>query len=370
MSESVPFTDIAMDDAMVERVEAVLRSGRHVKGPECETFEANFAAACETDHAVGVSNGTAALLLAMKVLDIGPGDEVFVPAHTYFATVSPILELGATPRFVDIDPERYTMDPDALRDAAAASESPAAIAVTHMHGQPAAMDELLAIADRHDLRVIEDAAQAHLATVDGRPVGSLGDIGCFSFYPTKNMTVGGDGGMVTTDDETLADHIRALRNHGRDESGEHVSLGLNYRLDETNAAVGDEQLARLPSWIDGRREAAAAYDDRLNACSAVVTPATVEGATHVYHHYPVQVPAGEREAFRAFLDERGVSTGVHYDRTVQAQPAVRERVDASETPVAAEYCARTVSLPMHPRLSDDDIATVCDAVEAFAEGER
>lgn len=367
MPESVPFTDIAMDDAMVERVESVLRSGRHVKGDECETFEANFAAACETDHAVGVSNGTAALLLGMQALGIGPGDTVFVPGHTYFATVSPVLELGATPRFVDIDPDRYTMDPDALRAAVEASDDPTAVAVTHMHGQPAAMDEILDIADGNDLLVIEDAAQAHLATLDGDPVGGLGDVGCFSFYPTKNMTVGGDGGMVTTDDEAVARQLRALRNHGRDETGEHVALGLNYRLDETNAAVGDEQLARLPEWIEGRRRAASQYDRRLGDCPAVATPATVEDATHVYHHYPVQVSTGERKAFRAFLDERGVATGIHYDRPVQEQPAVRERVEPAETPVAAAYCARTVSLPMHPRLTDAEIETVCAAVEAFAD---
>jgi dTDP-4-amino-4,6-dideoxygalactose transaminase len=364
MVDSVPFTDIAVDDAMVERVVEVLRSGRHVKGPECEAFEAHFADACETTHAVGVSNGTAALLLAMKSLDVGPGDEVFVPGHTYFATVSPVLELGATPRFVDVDPDRYTMNPAALRKAVGASETPAAVAVTHMHGQPAAMDEIVAVADEHDLALIEDAAQAHLAEFDGKPVGGFGDAGCVSFYPTKNMTVGGDGGMIVTDDDELAETARALRNHGRDDSGEHVELGLNYRLDETNAAFGDEQLKRLPDWIEGRRRAAAQYDDRLADVEGVVTPETYPDATHVYHHYPVQVD--DRAAFRAFLDERGVSTGVHYERAVHEHPAVRERTETPDLPVAERYCARTVSLPMHPRLAEAEVDHVCDVVEAYA----
>jgi dTDP-4-amino-4,6-dideoxygalactose transaminase len=364
MVDSVPFTDIAVDDAMVERVAEVLRSGRHVKGPECEAFEANFADACGTAHAVGVSNGTAALLLAMKSLDIGPGDDVFVPGHTYFATVSPVLELGATPRFVDVDPDRYTMAPDALRAAVEASENPTAVAVTHMHGQPADMGAIGEVADDHDLALIEDAAQAHLATYEDRPVGGFGDAGCFSFYPTKNMTVGGDGGMIVTNDDELAATARALRNHGRDGSGEHVELGLNYRLDETNAAFGDEQLKRLPDWIEGRRHAAAQYDDRLGDVAGVRTPATYEEATHVYHHYPVQVD--DRESFREFLDERGVSTGVHYERAVHEHPAVRERTETPELPVAEAYCAQTVSLPMHPRLSEEEAAYVCEAVEAYA----
>jgi len=352
-----------MDSDTIKRVGEVLRSGRHVKGPVAEEFEAEFAAACDTEHALTVSNGTAALLLSMKALDIGPGDEVFVPAHTYFATVSPVLELGATPRFVDVDPERYTMDPELLAEAIANAENPGAVAVTHMHGQPAGLDPILDIAADSDLPVIEDAAQAHLATYDDKPVGGFGDVGCFSFYPTKNMTVGGDGGMVTTDREDIASRVRALRNHGRNEDGEHVELGLNYRLDETNAAVGREQLDRLPDWIDGRRRAAAYYDQHLPESDDLVVPSKFSDATHVYHHYPVQVP--DREGFRAYLDENGVDTGIHYKKAVHEQPAVAERVNEVEKPVAERLCHRTVSLPMHPRLIEEELEYVCETIRGY-----
>ncbi|SFR90136.1 dTDP-4-amino-4,6-dideoxygalactose transaminase [Halomicrobium zhouii] len=365
MVDHVPFTDIHMDQETVDDVADVLESGRYVKGPVLEQFESEFAAASEVDHAVGVSNGTAALLLAMKAIGVGSGDEVLAPAHTYFATVSPVLELGATPRFVDIDPDRYTMDPALLREAIQAAEDPATIVVTHMHGQPADMDPITDVAAEYDLPVVEDAAQAHLAEYDGEMVGSIGDVGCFSFYPTKNMTVGGDGGMITTDDPAIADEARALRNHGRNEKGEHVVLGLNYRLDEIKAAVGRHQLDALPDWSAGRQRAASAYDERLMDVDWVVTPTTYGNAEHVYHHYPVQVPADKRSAFRAHLDDYGVDTGIHYERAVHEQPAVRDRVGLVDVPVAEEYCRRTVSLPMHPRLSTEEIDHVVDAIESF-----
>lgn len=362
MVEQVPFTDIYMDDATVDRVATVLRSGRYVKGPVLEEFENEFAGAIGTDQAIGVSNGTAALLLSMKAIGITNDDDVFVPAHTYFATVSPILEIGATPRFVDVDPERYTMDPELLETAIESAENPRAVTVTHMHGQPADINQILDIADQHDLAVIEDAAQAHLATYDGHPVGSFGDVGCFSFYPTKNMTVGGDGGMITTDDSDIADTCRALRNHGRDETGEHVVLGLNYRLDETNAAVGLEQLAHLPHWNKGRRRAAARYNRQLKTIDGITTPETYSDTKHVYHHYPVQVD--DRETFREHLDDNGIDTGIHYVRAVHQQPAVENRVDDSpEAPCAEHLCERIVSLPMHPRLAVEEIDYVCNMIE-------
>jgi len=367
MVDNVPFTDIYLDDEMVDDVADVLRSGRHVKGPVVERFENEFAAATGVEHAVGVSNGTASLLLAMKALGIKGGNEVFAPAHTYFATVSPALELGADLTFVDVDEQRYTMDPELLRDAVAASDDPAAIAVTHMHGQPADMDPIMTVADEFDIPVIEDAAQAHLATYGDDIVGSIGDVGCFSFYPTKNMTVGGDGGMITTDDAEIATQLRALRNHGRNDTGEHVELGLNYRLDETNGAIWLRQLEHLPEWSEDRRRVARAYDERLKEIDSIVIPYAPADSTHVYHHYAVQVPAGERAAFRAFLDERGVDTDIHYDQVVHEQPAVRDRVSEVSAPVAESYCARTVSLPMHPRLTDAEIDYVVETIAAYEE---
>lgn len=365
MIEKVPFTDIYIDDEMITAVEDVLHSGRHVKGPVVKRFENEFAAAMDVENAVGVSNGTAALLLAMKALGIGDSDEVFVPAHTYFATVSPALELNADLTFIDIDPHRYTMNPEALRHAVEASDDPAAIVVTHIHGQPADMDPIMTIASKHNVPVIEDSAQAHLAGYGDDMVGSIGHVGCFSFYPTKNMTVGGDGGMITTDIDGMAAQLRALRNHGRNDNGEHVELGLNYRLDETNGAVGVRQLGFLHEWSQSRRRIARSYDERLARLDSVITPTTYEDATHVYHHYPVQVPADDRGQFRTVLDEHGVDTGLHYEHAVHEQPAVRERVGEVSAPVAESYCARTVSLPMHPRLTDEEIEHVVEAIEAY-----
>ncbi len=365
MSQTVNFVDIQITDEMIDRAVDVLESNRLVKGPECESLESEFAAACGTQHAIGVSNGTAALLLAMKALGIEQGDQVFAPAHTYFATVSPVLELGAEPVFVDIDPDRYTMDPDQLRAAIEKAHSPAAVAVTHMHGQPAEMDPILDIADEFGLDLIEDAAQAHLAEYNGEKAGSFGDVGCFSFYPTKNMTVGGDGGMITTDDDEIAATARALRNHGRDESGTHTHLGLNYRLDEVKAAIGRKQLESLPEWTTARRDAAQQYDTRLAGISEVTIPQTYENSRHVYHHYPIQIAEGERTAFRKYLDEHNIGSGIHYEVAVHEHPAVQNRTAAAEAPIAESLCRRTVSLPMHPTLTESETEYVCSTIEKY-----
>jgi dTDP-4-amino-4,6-dideoxygalactose transaminase len=367
MPENVSFVDIKIDDEMRAAAVNVLNSGRLVKGPECGELEDSFADMHGTAHAVGVSNGTAALLLSMKAIGISEGDQVFVPGHTYFATVSPVLELGAEPIFVDVDSNRYTMAPKELQEAVTDADDPAAIAVTHMHGQPAEMDKILNIADEYGLKVIEDAAQAHGATFNGQPVGSFGDAGCFSFYPTKNMTVGGDGGMVTTDDSELAATVRALRNHGRDETGEHTHLGLNYRLDEVKAAIGRKQLEHLPDWSQARRDTATVYDRNLRSVESVTIPETYEDTTHVYHHYAVLVPNGERREFRAYLDDHGIGTGIHYDVAVHEHDAVQHRVGNHDVPVAEDICARTVSLPMHPRLHKEKIEYVCEKIERYFE---
>jgi dTDP-4-amino-4,6-dideoxygalactose transaminase len=365
MPEQVPFTDIYVDDDMIDAVGEVLRSGRHVKGPVVERFERAFAAETGVKHAVGVSNGTAALLLSMKALDVGERSEVFAPAHSYFATISPAIELGADPTFIDIDSDRYTMDPKLLRTAVESSHNPAAIAVTHMHGQPADMDPILSVAEANGLPVIEDCAQAHLAEYRGETVGSMGDVGCFSFYPTKNMTVGGDGGMITTDDDEIATKLRALRNHGRNHAGAHIEIGLNYRLDEVSGAVGVQQLEHLPKWNQGRRRVAELYDEHLAGIESILTPTTHDDSTHVYHHYPIQINTGDRELFRAVLREHGVDTGVHYDRAMHEHPAIREYGEDTTAPIAESFCERTASLPMHPRLSIAQVKRVVETIKQY-----
>ncbi|KTG09400.1 hypothetical protein AUR64_16615 [Haloprofundus marisrubri] len=364
MDGTVRFTDVYVDDDIVDRAASVLRSTRYVKGPVLEEFEAKFAEFCGVDHAVGVSSGTAALLLAFRSAGVEAGDDVFVPGHTFFATASPVLSLDANPVFVDVDPETYTMDPEDLAAKAATAENPTAIAPVHLYGQPAPMDEINDIADRYGMAVVEDACQAHGATYRGERTGSLGDVGCFSFYPSKNMTVGGDGGMLVTDDAELAETARRIRNHGRDESGTHVELGLNYRLDEMKAAVGIEQLSHLDDWNAARAAAAAKYDERLGEMQGIETPTVADDGSHVYHLYVVR--SENREALREHLSARDIQTGIHYETPAHLHSAVVEQMDETPTlPQTEILCEEILSLPMHPRITDEEIERVCDAIESF-----
>ncbi|WP_336338730.1 DegT/DnrJ/EryC1/StrS family aminotransferase [Haloarcula brevis] len=367
MPDRVDFTDIYVDDEIVERVAETLRSTRYVKGDRVEAFEDRFASNCGTDHAVAVNSGTAAILLSLRAAGVGEGDDVFVPGHTFFATVSPVLELRANPVFVDVNPETYTIDTAALEAAVERSESPTAVVPVHLYGQLADVVEIQELADKYDLTVVEDACQAHFATRDGITAGTAGTAGAFSFYPSKNMTVAGDGGMIVTDDEAIAEQARRYRNHGRDDAGVHRELGLNYRLSDVAATVGIEQLDRVTAWNQRRAVAASRYDDHLGSHPSVTTPTVAEGANHVYHLYVVQVPEDHRDALREYLDDNGIDTGVHYPTPAHRHPAVTERVDPPTLPTTEALCDRIVSLPMHPRIDDESIDRVCEAVEAYFE---
>lgn len=369
MSDRINFTDIYFDEEIVNAVESVIRSTRYVKGPVLESFESEFAEFCGTEQAVGVSSGTAALLLAMKACEIGPGDQVVVPSHTYFASVSPVFELGAEPLFVNVDPETYTLDTHELQRTVKNAENPRAVVPVHLYGHPANMSKVLEVAEKYDLAVIEDCSQAHGATYDGQTVGSFGDVGCFSFYPSKNMTVGGDGGMLVTDNEVIERTARQLRNHGRDEDGEHVRLGLNYRLDETNAAIGRKQLQHVDRWCQHRRKWSHRYTKHLQDVDEVQPPCEVGPIEHVYHLYVVRVP--ERDALRRYLDENGVDTGIHYKKPLHEQPAIVERISSPDgLELTEELCDEILSLPMHPRLEADEVDEVCRLIAQFYEEDR
>ena len=367
MPDDVSFTDIYVDDAIVDRVSDVLDSQRYVKGPALETFEQRFADACGTDHAVGLSSGTAALLLSLQAAGIGDDDDVFVPGHTFYASVSPILELDANPVFVDIDPSTYTIDTDSLTEAIEAADAPEAVVPVHLYGQMAAMDDISALAAEYDVTVVEDACQAHFAERDGETAGTVGDAGAFSFYPSKNMTVAGDGGMLVTDRDDIAERACQLRNHGRDETGTHQTLGLNYRMDETNAAVGIEQLKQVQDWNHQRNAAAQQYTDRLSDIEPVITPTAADDGLHVYHLYVIQVPAVDRDDLRTFLDDHGIETGIHYETPAHQHPSVADRITDVSLPETERLCDRIISLPMHPRLTDADIDHVCTTIERFFE---
>ncbi|ESP86911.1 DegT/DnrJ/EryC1/StrS family aminotransferase [Candidatus Halobonum tyrrellensis] len=363
MTGEIPIADPQLGDAEAAKLTEVLDSGWLAGGPEVEAFEREFAAAHGADHAVATANGTAALHAAFEGLEIGPGDRVVTSPFSFVASANAVRLAGAEPVFADIDPETYALDPAAVDDALSAHDADAVLAV-HLFGLPADVHALRDVADDHGVPLVEDAAQAHGATVDGRPVGSLGDVACFSFYPTKNMTTG-EGGAVLTDDPDVAERVRRYANHGRATDGgtyEHVSVGHNYRMPALAAGLGRVQLDRLPEFTDARREHAAALTERLSAAETPVTPPVEpDGRTHVYHQYTVR--CDDRDALASHLDDRGVGSAVYYPHVIPDQPAY-DGVDA-DVPAAREAARTVLSLPVHPGLSDEDVRRIGDAVVDF-----
>lgn len=349
-------------------VRRVLESGSYILGSEVAAFEAEFAGWLGNGdpglRAVGVASGTDALHLALRALGIGPGDEVITTAFTAVGTVAAIELAGATPVLADIDPETFTLDPASAERAV--TPRTRAIVPVHLYGAPAALDDLLELARRRNLRVVEDCAQAHGATHRGRRVGTFGDIGAFSCYPTKNLGALGDAGIVVTGDADLADRLRRLRQYGWDENRLSGFQGINSRLDALQAAVLRAKLPGLDAANAERRRIAAAYDAALHGVEERIRPPrTREGDEHVYHLYTVRSP--ERDRLRAFLASRGIETRMHYDVPVHVQPAYRGRLAGSDAlPETLRAAREVLSLPMFPGLSGENVAAVCDALRAFA----
>jgi dTDP-4-amino-4,6-dideoxygalactose transaminase len=359
----IPFLDLrAQHSALAPELEAavarVIRSGAFVLGPEVEAFEAELADFCGTRFAVAVSSGTAALHLALVASGIGPGDEVITTPMTFVATVAAILYAGATPVLADIDPRSRNLDP-ALAARAVTPRTKALLPV-HLHGAPAAMDELMSLADAHGLVVVEDAAQALGAGYGGRRVGSIGDLGCFSFYPGKNLGACGEGGAVVTDNAALADTVRRLRDWGQSEKYRHELRGFNYRMDEIQAACLRVKLPLLPAWTEARRVRAGWYDQLL-AGSGIGLPDRGPAGGHVYHAYAVELT--DRDGTRRQLDAAGIATGIHYPRAVHLQPAyVGLGRGPGSFPVAERFAAATLSLPLYPELTQEQVEIVTAAL--------
>ena len=354
----IPVARPDIDDAEIAAVTEVLRSGMLAGGKRVAELEERWAAFIGVRHAIAVSNGTVAEMCIFAGMGLGPGDEVITVGHTFNATVSSILYTGATPVFVDIDPETYDIDPD--RVAAAITPRTKAICPVHLFGLPADMDPLLELAERHGLAIVEDACQAHGAEYRGRRVGSFGH-GAFSLYGTKNMTTG-EGGLITTDDDALADWIRLYRNQGMRERYRHEILGYNFRLTDIAAAIGLCQLDKLERNTARRQAIAKRYDEAF-ADLPVVVPSVPADRTHVYHQYTLDVgPA--RDAIVADLAAAGVSTGIYYPIPVHRQPYVLALGIRADLPVTDRAAARSLSLPMFPGLTDDDQTTVIEAVRA------
>jgi dTDP-3-amino-3,4,6-trideoxy-alpha-D-glucose transaminase len=359
---SIPFLDLAADylelkaeiDTAVTRV---LGSGRYILGSEVAAFETEFAAYCGVNHAVGVASGTDALLLALRALGIGPGDEVITVAHTAVATVSAIELSGATPVFVDVEAAAGTLDP-ALLPAAITGRTRAVVPV-HLYGQPANLAAILAIAREQKIAVVEDCAQAHGATFHGRRVGSWGDLGAFSFYPTKNLGALGDGGAVVCNDSGLAERLQTLRQYGWRERYISEVAGYNSRLDELQAAVLRVKLRHLDERNATRRRLAALYNEHLAA--GLILPQEQPATGHVYHLYVVQSP--QRERLQATLNEKGVGTAVHYPVPVHLQPAYRHLgYEPGSLPVTERLAQQVLSLPLYPQLTSGHVTMVCDLI--------
>jgi len=362
----IPFSDLKLQylslkeeiDASIQRV---LESGWFILGREVEAFEEEFTRYVGADYGVGVGSGTEALHLGLLACGVGPGDEVITVSHTAVATVAAIELTGARPVLVDIDPRSYTMDPAHME----ASIGPAtrAIVPVHLYGQTADLDPILSIARRHGLRVLEDAAQAHGAEYKGRKAGSSGDVGCFSFYPTKNLGAFGDGGLVATSDADLAERLKLLREYGWAERYVSSTKGTNSRLDEIQAAILRVKLKKLDEWNAIRREHAALYDQLL-AGGPVVTPAEMEYGKHCYHIYAIR--STRREGLRQFLRQNGVGALVHYPVPVHLQEGYRDLgLGEGSLPVTEQVAAEVLTLPVAPEVTEEQIRQVCDLVDEF-----
>ncbi len=352
----IPIARPLIGDAEREAVDRVLRSGIIAQGPEVAAFEAEFAAYCGVAHAVATTSGTTALHLALLAADVGPGDEVITTPFTFFATASSIRMAGATPVFVDVAEGGFLLDPAAVQ--AALTPRTRAVLPVQLYGEICDMAALRAICDEAGVALIEDACQAHGAERDGGRAGSLGDMGCFSFYPTKNMTTS-EGGIITTDDEALADRLRSLRAHGQGARYQHLEMGFNYRLTDVAAAIGRAQLERLPEFNAARRANAAHYDAAL--CEVVRVPDASPG--HVYHQYTIRTP--RRDALRDHLTDAGIGSGVYYPQLLYHYPPLREF--AASCPHAEALLGEVLSLPVHPGLTTAEREQTAATVKAFFE---
>lgn len=347
-------------DAVRSAIDRVVKSGWYVLGPEVTAFEAEFAEASGAAHAVGVGTGTDAIALILKALDIGPGDEVITTPLSAAYTALAVIMAGARPVFADIDPARHTLSPAAVE--AAITPSTRAILPVHLYGQAADMAALSAVATRHGLALVEDACQAHLATADARPVGTVGIAGAFSFYPTKNLGGLGDGGAIVTNDAALAGRLRRLRNGGQTSRYHHEEAGLNSRLDELQAAILRARLPFLAGWTSRRRDLARRYRTQLAGAPVTVPPEFDPG--HVYHLFVVRTKA--RARLQAHLAAHGIETLVHYPVPSPRQPALAAQAPA-DCPEGNRACDEVLSLPLHPGLETADVDAVVASVCAFNE---
>ncbi|CAI8152781.1 MAG: dTDP-3-amino-3,4,6-trideoxy-alpha-D-glucose transaminase [Synechococcus sp. CC9902] len=355
-SLSQQINDLGTD--LEEAVLQVLRSGQYIGGAQLNAFEDAFATSVATSHAVGCNSGTDALILALRALEIGPGDEVITCSFSFFATAEAISAVGATPVFVDVDPATYLIDLDRIE--AAITPATKALMPVHLFGRPVDMTRLMAIAEAHRLNVVEDCAQATGARWNGQPVGSFGDVGCFSFFPTKNLGAAGDGGAATTSDAGLAQTMRELAVHGMPKRYLHTALGYNSRLDAIQAAVLNVKLPHLADWVRRRSAIAARYREQLAGLQGLSLPSDEPG--HSWNQFVVRINS-DRDAFKQILQDSGVSTIIYYPIPIHSQPAYAHlRQQTGPLPITEQLCQQVLSLPIFPELTDQQQQTVIETL--------
>lgn len=356
----IPIAKPFIGDEEIKEVEAVLRSGFIAQGPKVAEFEEKFADYTGTRHAIATSSGTTALHVAILCAGIGNGDEVITTPFSFAATANSVLYTGAKPVFVDIDPKTYNINPEKIEKAI--TDKTKAIMPVHLYGQPADMDPICKIAEDHGLKVIEDAAQAHGAIYHGKKVGSLGDMACFSFYPTKNITTG-EGGIITTDDDAFDKDARAIRAHGESERYEHVTLGYNFRMTDIAAAIGVVQLKRLEEFNEKRIENAEYLTEHIHSIEGMEPPYVAENVRHVFHQYTVRVKDGKRDELKEFLNNEGIGTGVHYPRPIYKQKLYEDLGYTANCPEAEKAAAEVLSIPVNPTLSAEDFGKIVSVLQ-------
>lgn len=365
----VPFVDLhgqheAIREEVFARWSSIVDRSAFTLGDEVREFEVQFARYCSADYSVGLANGTDALILSLRALDVGPGDQVITVANTFVATVEAIVHAGATPVLVDAEPRSFNIDVQGIEQALTPRTK--AIIPVHLYGEPAEMNPIMELAAAKGLSVVEDAAQAHGATYQGRPVGSLGHIACFSFYPSKNLGAFGDAGAIVTNNEDLAGRIRELRDHGSSRKYDHRRVGYTSRLHSLQAAVLSTKLPHLTGANEMRQRAARLYQELLAGEPGVILPTVAEGSTHVFHLYVIRVDSTIRDKLQSYLSSIGIETGIHYPKPVHLTESFEYLAYPPETfPVTEHYSEQILSLPMYPGLGPEQVEYVAEEIKNF-----
>lgn len=359
MVDKINIAKPIIEEDEINAVVEVMKSGMIAQGPKVQEFEEKFAEYVNTEYAITTNSGTAALHVALLAAGIKTGDEVITSPFTFAASGNSILYTGAKPKFTDIDPETYTLDPNKIEEAI--TDKTKAILPVQLYGQSADMDPILEIAEKHNLKVIEDAAQAHGAEYKNKKVGSLGDAGCFSFYPTKNMTTS-EGGIITTNDKEIAENAKIYKAHGSSIKYQHTVLGYNFRMTDIAAAIGIEQLKKIDKFNQKRIENATYLTKGLKDIEGIKTPTTRENSKHVFHQYTIKV-SNDRDKWVEYLTENNIGTGIHYPIPLYKQPLYKDLGYQQNEPITEETANQVISIPVHPSLTKENLDTIITTIK-------